>query len=480
MSALDLFLVEAGAISHWRWQHGALHRLGQLALTAPDALRCDDVARRCVVLVDLADEGFVLDSHNRLRRRHQLARSRLRLAEQWRHTPYRRAQPLADGRATLLCALPQHGSVDALLAALGRCHTIVTGIYSTAQLVAQLSPRLAGPRLLMFAAPGGGLRQCFQLNGELRFSRLCDHGRDYTELAPEAWATRLVGEVRQARQHLIAERQLTRDDTLQLTLLAREHGAATASALQALLYDEGGYRTDTLHPGQLTAGQHELLPALAAQLAASNLASHYGNQSQLHRYRLQRLLRLGNLATLGLVVTALGYAAYAHFETAGLAAARQQRVRDAATQHAEAIRLRHALGPHLAQAERMATVREFDQRYLNHWPALVPQLKAISRQLDGLSHLALERVHWRIDPAEAADALPPPAIELAGRVVPPYRAAASELDVLQQRLAAHMQATIVAQNRPGALDEAAALAGENSDEATGFALRFNLATQASP
>ncbi|WP_148717177.1 hypothetical protein [Chitinolyticbacter meiyuanensis] len=480
MSTLDLFLVDTAAVTHWRWQGGTLVALARHATSQLDTLRSQTLARRCAILVDLPDEGFVLDVHNHLSRRNQIARSRIRLAEQWRHTPYRRARPLADGKSTLLCALPQYSSIDALLATLNECDTIVLGVYSVAQLVADFAPRAAGPRLLAFAAPGGGLRQCFQLAGELRFSRLSDHGQDYEALAADEYAAHLASEVRQASHHLVAEHQLTRGDTLRITVLAGEQSHAIATALHGLLYDEGGYHTDALRVDQLAGGQHGLLAALAARLAHACPDSHYGSPAHLYRRRLQRLLHLGNRAVLALVVAALGYACYAHFETVDIVVMQQQLARESVARRDEIARLSQMIGPHLAETEQMATVQEFDRRYISNWPALIPQLKAISQQLDGLPRLAIQRVHWQVELGETDGAVPQPTVELAGNAAPPYRAAASELDTLRQRLGEQLHASMVAENRPRALDETTALEGEDSDEATHFALRFLLPPEGRP
>ncbi|GAA5170213.1 hypothetical protein [Viridibacterium curvum] len=184
------------------------------------------------MLVDVADEGFHLESIPHTMGSDRRALIQRRLTQQFFGSPYATAISLGRERSgrrderLLLMAITRPALLEPWLAALHRHEARLSALYTVPLLAGDLIRKLAPgiPRGLILLLTGNGIRQLHFEDGRLRFSRLAP--------APEgpfaSWGLDCLREAQKTWQYLNAQRWIPRGTALPVILVAN---AADGSAL---------------------------------------------------------------------------------------------------------------------------------------------------------------------------------------------------------------------------------------------------------
>ena len=373
------------------------------------------------LLVDLADEGFQLETIPGLYGRDRQTVIERRLGQSFFGAPLTLAQPLARKKNVrkeerlLLAALTNREFLQPWLDALIHAGTILAGIYSVPFLADVLLARLKLPAspCVLLSLQEEGIRQSYLDDGKLLFSRLTPlHGND-----DDAIARAFAAETRRLRLYLISQELLGEDQPMRAYVLAHSGMQAAIGAhcigdatVEFFMLDLADcVRRVGLKPASAATNSTALFLGL---LAVSPPRVQFAGNELRHGYRL-RQVRTGLFALGGAVLAAcLLMSVSLFYQARGLR-------EETADLHNQALQLRQryadivkTLPPTPADSD---TLRRVVDRYLaldrqNRLP--IDLYREISRALQTVPAVELEAIDWHMaddsarSPATSSAAMP--------------------------------------------------------------------------
>lgn len=366
---------------------------------------------RFSLVVDVADEGFQIESLPPVRGRDRKTLLSRRLAKHFQDTPFVAVLPLgreASGRRdekVLLAALMQPQGIAPWLAALRRAACRLDGVYSAALLAEGYVARHLrdfsrnNPHFVLLAQTRAGLRQTFFDNGRMQFSRLVPLSPE-TAGDPESFARDCVAESLRMRQYLLGQHRLPREATLPVALLidgavaACLHRMNGASAAPSCRFVDVAVE-EMSAAGIPFRGERLFLSALLRRAPRHQFAPA-GERLFQRVWQVRRALHLASLA-----VSAMGL----------LLVAGQWN--DAVDLDAQTALMRRQAAGNRAQYDRLPALSPIDdgQRALvdsygdavRHSFFPLDAYAILGEALDGFEQIRLDRIDWRVE--EAADAV---------------------------------------------------------------------------
>jgi len=208
-----------------------------------------------VMLIDVIEEEFSLDTIPKLGSRDRAALVERRGRRKFGRTPYRVSivqSRLASNDKELSvvhCAISNHELLDPWLKVILDHHTPLSGIYSVPLMTPPIVRKLfTNSPNTMFVAPhqGENLRQAFLQDGALRSARL-SLGPGVTD---DAYAQFVVTEMMRSRHYLERARLLASTETLQVCVVA---DAGTAEKILSLVHDDNANKFQFIDPSSAAA-----------------------------------------------------------------------------------------------------------------------------------------------------------------------------------------------------------------------------------
>lgn len=369
-------------------------------------------AQPAFLLVDLVEEDFQRHSLPHVggkAGRNLVAR---KLGQLYRDTPYRYAkvqQREEEGRrddSVLFSGLTNPAAVAPWVQVMEQYQIPLAGIYSLATLSADILGKLdladeempeAGmpAHLLLVTRQTGGLRQSYFQDGHLRFSRLTP------SIDTAAVAASIVAETEKTHQFLISSRMMARNDQLLAAVVNTDELLARVQVLA----DEGAELRYRLIPLEQLAWRLGLDlgrdPTLAQQVMLAYLAkaqpySHYvlGKEARFFQlWQARRVLYGASVVVLaGSFLWMLGnlWASYAASEHA--AQSRAEMARSEARSRASA----RNLPPTVTKPANMKAAVLIDHLLASQGPMPAPLLGLVSRALDAVPLIQLNRLDWQV------------------------------------------------------------------------------------
>ncbi|HZV54701.1 MAG TPA: hypothetical protein VFF82_07160 [Rhodocyclaceae bacterium] len=229
MPARRLLYLDASRLTAYRWRPGTPHEEASFSADESGLSAFGEYLQQqrpsvFYLLVDVADEGFQLESVPYVQGRDRQGLINRKLAQYYYGTPLTMAISLGrakEGRRDekmLFAGLTGYTHIEPWLQVMREEETQLAGVYSMPQVLAGLVAKLAGNngQMLVMSITRAGLRQSFFDQGQLRFSRL-------TAMATgriEEVATACAAEANKIYQYLAGQRLVARDKPLQTLVLA--------------------------------------------------------------------------------------------------------------------------------------------------------------------------------------------------------------------------------------------------------------------
>lgn len=283
MSGHRVFYVKQGSLSVWLPAHGGLTNVAEFTdddsgLDDFDAYLAGKADQLSVMVIDVIEEEFALESIPKLGVRDRRILIENRNRRKFRRTPYRAA--IYHGRSSrtsgennvIYSAISNHELVDPWVQIALRHQTPLSGVHSVPMMAPQIFKKLfAVTGTAMFVAPhqGSRLRQVFFRNGKLQGARLSQ----CPDISNDAYAQSIVSEAMHSRRYLERNRLLSPMEIFSVCVVADD---ATVSRIAELSQPDG--TTDYLFIDQLAAAR-KLGRAIFAEpahfeTAYLSLASH--------------------------------------------------------------------------------------------------------------------------------------------------------------------------------------------------------------
>jgi len=356
-----------------------------------------------MLLADVAEEGFNLETIPKSSGKDRAALVRRKLAHYFHGTPLTLALALGrlkEGRRDerlLLMALTRPQHFEPWLAVLDAAGVALSGVYSVAQTLARLLPKAAPPKLLIVTLTRGGLRQTFFVDGQLRFSRLTTLATGTLEEV--AGATLL--EAAKMHHYLLGQRLIERGQPLAIRILAHP---AQAAAMRARCRDTAELQFDFIDLLQeaARAGLSSPLPDSRAEMLFCHLlarkppADQFAPAVERQFYRLWQM-RLALKTASGLILAgALLFA--------GKQGLDMLQAQDAIGQIEQQTRIDQqrydttllALPKIPLSTENLLALVNRYEAVLQRSPGPAPLLVQLSQSLDAFPDIAIERIEWSI------------------------------------------------------------------------------------
>lgn len=299
----QIFLLTSNSLTAWRQDGRTLTHMGRFVAHEAGLAQFDSHLQRlgcmpALVLIDMVEEDFRIDSVAHARgsdRTALLARHTERL---YRGTEYRHAQVLGRDPHSrhkdevLFSGVLNPEFADLWLDAMRHHKLPVAGVCSLPLFSGELLGRLRGTRkdvLLVTHNAASGLRQSFFVNGRLRFSRLTPVPDD----SSDGYAAFVHAEIAKTKRYLSNLHLLGRDVVLDVCMLSggqwlddleRVPDTAVLTRYELIRVEDAarrlGYRgaADTAHCDEL----------FAFLLARSRPRDHYAKPSQRFHHQMHR------------------------------------------------------------------------------------------------------------------------------------------------------------------------------------------------
>ncbi len=239
MTTRRLLYLTAQQMLAYRWQGGvpaqddlfANNDVGQQRFAAYLAAHPNDVF---VMVADLADEGFQVETIPYLRGADRQTVIARKLGQSFFGAPLTAAQSLGHARGArkdervLLTALTNREFLQPWLSTMARAQTMLAGIYSLPLLVSPLLARLkiAEPQCLLLSYQNQSIRQSYLENGKVLFSRLTPLHSINNEVIAQAFAV----ETQRLQQYLAGQRRLSQNQPVRAYILAHPSMLAAVRA----------------------------------------------------------------------------------------------------------------------------------------------------------------------------------------------------------------------------------------------------------
>jgi hypothetical protein len=234
MPARRLLFVNATRVTAYHWLPSGPKEEASFAANEPGLSAFRDYLRErsaslFYLLADLAEEGFQVDELPHVQGNDRRELIKRKLAQYYYGTPLSLALSLGrskKGRRDekfLFAGLLGVSQIEPWLQAMRETEARLAGIHSMPFVIAALVGKLpaATERILVISASSAGLRQSFFENGQLRFSRLTAMATDRSDLI----ATTCASEAGKIYQYLAGQRLISRDQPLQVLVLAHADNA---------------------------------------------------------------------------------------------------------------------------------------------------------------------------------------------------------------------------------------------------------------
>ncbi|WP_171013634.1 hypothetical protein [Chitinivorax sp. B] len=360
---------------------------------------------RYAVLVDVAEEDFIVELLPHVTGRDHRALMARKLQNQFRGIRY--ANGWVQGRETegrrddrvLFSGIINPDLLDRWLNVLDQHQVPLVGIYSLALLCTSLAKRLHHDDdhvLLVSIQAENGVRQCYYRQGELKFSRLT-LSRDHDELMVE----HIIGECTRTRQYVASLRMINRDTPLHVLVLADEDHQHDLAGLPPDT-EEFTYQlidpTAVARTFKLSAAADRNLVQILLRLIQRGWRNHYAPPERMRHLRLwqaRRALLAAAGMCLGVGVAVAGWLlADAH----DLERRRTELVPQALAAEQRARSLQVITGEY--DPSIMRQVVERIEQLRRTWPVMNDRWQALSMALDQSLDLRLHVMEWTVGTGE--------------------------------------------------------------------------------
>ncbi|OGQ98445.1 MAG: hypothetical protein A2505_06475 [Deltaproteobacteria bacterium RIFOXYD12_FULL_55_16] len=366
-------------------------------------------------LADLIEEDF-----QRTTLPHVLGSSRLALIQRhldqlYRDTPYRHAtlqgredQGRKDDRM-LFSALTNAELLKPWLSEILKQKIPLVGIYSPALLSALLIKKLAlvSDNLLLVTHQSNGLRQSFLQGSELKFSRLTSLS-DHT---PYTVANTAASEATNTQHFLANSRLLPRGTTLEVVILAHDKLLPQIKSASRDVPDinyrfidlaEAAARLGLKNPGSVT-----LCDSLFLFLLNHAGSNQYAPKEQTRFFRLRQGRHLLYLLSVCFITGGLLWTGANSLETMRHYQQNRQIDREAREAEAQYQAIAHRLPTTAATPQRMSAAVTIEQMLSRNAAAPAQLLGIVSRALETLPQISLDRLHWQVETEPEAEQASP-------------------------------------------------------------------------
>lgn len=370
------------------------------------------------IIADPLESDFRTDAVPHVGTRDRAAMLARKLAQTYRASPFRYASVTgreAEGRRddrVVYCAITNPDVLRPVLDMAERLGVPVEGVYAAPIIASRLLRRLDAVKphtLLTTFVPGGGMRQSYYRNDELRFSRL-------TRLPAEEevpFSDYVAAETSRTWQYLEAQRTFAAGERLETCIVARE-ADITRIKPQMRDFDRLTHRfvaLEDLHRSlKLVAPSHDssIDSALAVTLAESPLDNHFAQDEHLRAGRDRRLAISLYAAAAGIATIGAIWSGYTAWSTYQLRGDTEQRQRDIAAIDAQVARLRGASLSTQVPSDVMRDTVQFYRNHLQTGSNPRALLLPVGESLERFPMFRLEQIAWQAsDDANARVALKP-------------------------------------------------------------------------
>ncbi|MBB5019475.1 hypothetical protein HNQ59_002777 [Chitinivorax tropicus] len=379
--------------------------------------------RHYAVLIDVAEEDFIVDQIPHVKGRDHRALMKRKLQSLFRGNRYangwvqgREAAGRRDDRV-LFSGLLNPALLDRWLDILERHQAPLVGVYSLALLCNSLAKRLhhADDHLLLVSIQAeSGLRQCYYRQGELKFSRLTSLATDQPDLVGQ-----IVEECVRTKQYVASLRMISRDAVLHVLVVADDehHGqlAALPPSNDAFRYELIGV-ADIAQAFKLTPAGEQSLAQILLRLIRRGWRNHYAPPERLRWLRLWQVRRALLQAAAASLVVGLGAAAWLLSQARSHEQQYNAWLPVALADEAKTQAVLITSGEFSPVTMRQ-TVNAVDQ-IRREWPAMGAAWLLLSHALDNAGDLHLAGLEWTVSAQqpyrlddEAANEMPVPQAE---------------------------------------------------------------------
>jgi hypothetical protein len=432
----------------------------EFAVTGAGVAEFEHLAKRLATypthfFVDLADEDFRLDTIPHVGAGDRGAIFGRKLAQIFRHTPYRHAQ--MQGRETegrrddrvLYTALTNPEVLRPWLEVLERHQVPLEGIYSAAVFSAVLLEELDlefPHTLLVTFTPGEAMRQTYFKNGEIKFSRLTP-----LDLAEgQGLGAFVAEETMRTWQYLDSLRHFGPDDRLEACVLIHANDRAAVQPelrdfaqlqYRALDIEQASMKL-ALKPPPLDSTAEEVMVHLYLIHPSPN---HFA-LPEMRRHALFRRARLGlRNASAAILAAGLAWGGWHVFSAMQGAEADQRLEQQLAAlqrEHDEIVRSTPSLG---VGGSTMRDTVAFYNGWIKSFPALPEFVVPLSGVLARHPGVRITQLSWMA--TDDAKATPPLSTPTTSRQAPPVKTLAKSTDAPPPAQAADLAANAFAGGR---------------------------------
>ncbi|MDP2811422.1 MAG: hypothetical protein Q8O34_14860 [Rhodocyclaceae bacterium] len=425
MPARRLLFLDASRLTTWHWSLGRIEREGEFAADTAGIEAFGEYLRRhrasiYFLLTDVAEEGFQIEDVPYVTGRDRSDLIKRKLGQYFYGTPFSMAISLGrekEGRRDeklLFAALTRSQQFEPWLEVLRQAETQLVGIFSMPQAVAvladQLAARMTGEhrQFLLISAAGGGLRQTFFEDGQLRFSRLTALATGTVE------ETAIASAVESAKiyHYLSGQRLITRGAALPALVLAHPaHLEAFRSRCRdtaELHFEIVDLVAETTHSGLKTLpkdsrGEELFLHLLVRQTPRRQFAPS-SERRFYHLWQLRFALQSAGLVTLAACLLFAGKQVY---EADALAQESAEVNSQAAGERQRYDAILQTLPKVPLSTENLRALTTGYEDLMRRGVGLDPMYIRLSQALQDAPKIELARLDWSISnsPAEAPAAV---------------------------------------------------------------------------
>lgn len=407
-----IFYVTQGSMSIWIPRADSIVEIAAFAdddegLRQFDAYQRDAGEQSSVVLIDVIEEEFVLETIPKLGARDRNSLIARRCQSKFRRTPYR--QSVFQGKAgrgsdefnVVHSAVSNHELIDPWLQIILNHRTPLSGVYSVPHIAPNLYKRLfSSDRSVMFVAPhqGNKLRQVFMDGGHLRSARLSQA----PAVDDDAYAQFVVSEALRSRRYLERMRLLNNMQVLEVCVVANP---ATAEKIAELSSTEEA--TDFSFLSVSEAGKKLLGRECAAadrfeetymDYVAGHRSKHNYAKAGESRYWTMRKMRQGIIGATATIAVACSIIAAMTFSSAWSTRDQAMEIQSQVAQLAEAFRRENEkFNPIKADSHEMKLAVDTGDFILENRVPVPWVMNQISVVLSAYPEIQVRELRWQVD-----------------------------------------------------------------------------------
>lgn len=417
MSESRLLYLDTHRLTAYCWQRGHLRREDEFDSTPSGLERFADYLRahaRCAVrvLANVGEEGHQIELIPFLRGKDRATLLERKFDQIFLGTSLVTAYSLGyektkrKNERLLLSALTNSALFQPWLNALASAEAPLAGLYAISQFSGQLLAKLGKvpPRCLLVTMQDSSLRESYVVDGVAVFSRMVP----LADVSVAGMASGVASEVGKLHQYLVGQRQIARNETLAVVVLA--HTSALA-AVRAACVESAGL-TYLLHDIADAAARIGLRQSPADSRCDALFLRLLANappreqflppslRHDFHIHQAKRLLLVSGLATLGGAMILTAGSMLATYNN------RQETQSFSRDEAVVARRYQEVLSTFPQLGVSNDALRQFAQRYqaierVRRQPAFAYQY--LSRALDASPAIEIDSIAWRLGAATAQD-----------------------------------------------------------------------------